>query len=62
MGVVEERLGRDTADVQAGTAELSALNLTQMMKAKDTSVDGLTKGVEFLLKKNGVDYVKGAGS
>ena len=25
MGVVEERLGRDTADVQAGTAELSAL-------------------------------------
>lgn len=33
-----------------------------MMKAKDTSVDGLTKGVEFLLKKNGVDYVKGTGS
>lgn len=32
------------------------------MKAKDTSVDGLTKGVEFLLKKNGVDYVKGTGS
>lgn len=38
------------------------LNLAQMMKAKDTSVDGLTKGVEFLLKKNGVDYVKGTGS
>jgi dihydrolipoamide dehydrogenase len=38
------------------------LNLTQMMKAKDTSVEGLTKGVEFLLKKNGVDYLKGAGS
>lgn len=33
-----------------------------MMKAKDTSVDGLTKGIEFLLKKNGVDYVKGTGS
>lgn len=32
------------------------------MKAKDTSVDGLTKGVEFLLKKNGVDYIKGSGS
>lgn len=32
------------------------------MKAKDTSVDGLTKGIEFLLKKNGVDYVKGTGS
>ncbi|KAJ6114730.1 hypothetical protein N7486_000508 [Penicillium sp. IBT 16267x] len=38
------------------------LNLAQMLKAKETSVDGLTKGVEFLLKKNGVEYVKGAGS
>lgn len=26
------------------------LNLQQMLKAKDTSVEGLTKGVEFLLK------------
>jgi dihydrolipoamide dehydrogenase len=34
------------------------LNLTQMMKAKDTSVDGLTKGIEFLLKKNGVDWCR----
>lgn len=33
-----------------------------MLKAKDQSVEGLTKGVEFLLKKNGVDYIKGAGS
>jgi dihydrolipoamide dehydrogenase len=32
------------------------------MKAKDTAVGGLTKGVEFLLKKNGVEYIKGAGS
>lgn len=38
------------------------LNLEQMMKAKDTSVESLTKGVEFLLKKNGVDYIKGTGS
>ncbi|ROW15731.1 hypothetical protein VPNG_02026 [Cytospora leucostoma] len=38
------------------------LNLAQLMKAKDTSVNGLTKGVEFLLKKNGVDYIKGTGS
>ncbi len=38
------------------------LNLDQMMAAKDTSVDGLTKGIEFLLKKNGVDYVKGTGA
>ena len=38
------------------------LNLKQMMKAKDTSVAGLTKGIEFLFKKNNVEYIKGAGS
>ncbi|KPI35850.1 Dihydrolipoyl dehydrogenase, mitochondrial [Cyphellophora attinorum] len=38
------------------------LNLQQMMKAKDESVAGLTKGVEFLFKKNKVDYIKGTGS
>ncbi|KAJ5885207.1 Dihydrolipoyl dehydrogenase [Penicillium taxi] len=38
------------------------LNLAQMLKAKDTSVDGLTKGIEYLLKKNNVDYIKGSGS
>jgi dihydrolipoamide dehydrogenase len=32
------------------------------MKAKDQSVSGLTKGVEFLFKKNGVEYIKGAGA
>ena len=37
------------------------LNLGQMMKQKDESVAALTKGVEFLLKKNKADYVKGAG-
>lgn len=38
------------------------INLANFMKAKETSVNGLTKGVEFLLKKNGVEYIKGAGS
>lgn len=33
-----------------------------MMKAKETSVSGLTKGIEFLFKKNNVEYVKGTGS
>jgi dihydrolipoamide dehydrogenase len=32
------------------------------MKAKETSVSGLTKGIEYLFKKNGVEYIKGAGS
>ncbi len=38
------------------------LNLEKMMKNKDKAVDVLTKGVEFLLKKNKVSYFKGLGS
>jgi dihydrolipoamide dehydrogenase len=37
------------------------LNLVQMMKQKAESVTALTKGIEFLFKKNKVDWVKGAG-
>jgi dihydrolipoamide dehydrogenase len=37
------------------------LNLTQMMAQKATSVGQLTKGIEFLFKKNKVDWIKGAG-
>ena len=37
------------------------LNLGQMMKQKDESVTALTKGVEFLFRKNKVDWIKGAG-
>ncbi len=37
------------------------LNLPQMMKQKDESVTALTKGIEFLFKKNTVDWIKGAG-
>ena len=38
------------------------LNLSKMMKNKDKAVTILTKGVEFLFKKNKVTYFKGAGS
>ena len=38
------------------------LNLSKMMKNKDKAVTILTKGVEFLLKKNKVTYFKGMGS
>ena len=38
------------------------LNLPKMMKSKDKAVTVLTKGVEFLLKKNKVTYFKGMGS
>src|ERR1700761_7811535 len=38
------------------------LNLPQMMTAKAESVAALVKGVEFLMKKNKVDVLKGWGS
>ena len=38
------------------------LDLSKMMKNKDKAVSILTKGVEFLLKKNKVSYFKGTGS
>ncbi|MDN6860029.1 dihydrolipoyl dehydrogenase [Pseudomonas sp. CAN2814] len=37
------------------------LDLAQMMKQKAESVTALTKGVEFLFRKNKVDWVKGWG-
>ncbi len=37
------------------------LNLSKMMKNKDKAVTILTKGVEFLFKKNKVSYFKGTG-
>jgi dihydrolipoamide dehydrogenase len=38
------------------------INFAQMMKTKEDSVSGLTRGIEGLFKKNGVSYIKGAGS
>ena len=38
------------------------LNLEKMMRNKDKAVTVLTKGVEFLFKKNKVTYLKGMGS
>lgn len=37
------------------------LNLPQMMKQKADSVGALTKGIEFLFKKNKAEWIKGAG-
>ena len=48
------KIGIETGDIK--------LNLSKMMKNKDKAVTVLTKGVEFLLKKNKVDYIKGKGS
>ncbi|MFN0023827.1 MAG: dihydrolipoyl dehydrogenase [Parvularculaceae bacterium] len=38
-----------------------SLNLKAMLKQKDDAVDGLTKGVEFLMKKNKAEVIYGAG-
>ncbi len=38
-----------------------SLNIKKMMKNKEKSVQVLTKGVEFLFKKNKVSYLKGKG-
>jgi dihydrolipoamide dehydrogenase len=38
------------------------LDVGAMMARKDKAVKGLTDGIEFLLKKNKIDYVKGWGS
>ena len=32
-----------------------------MLKSKQTAVTGLTGGIEYLFKKNGVTYIKGWG-
>ncbi len=37
------------------------LNLDQMHRSKNDSVTALTKGIEFLFKKNKVDWLKGRG-
>lgn len=44
-----------------GIEATTKLNLVQMMKAKAESVTALTKGIEFLMKKNKVTYVVGKG-
>ncbi|SDL62306.1 dihydrolipoyl dehydrogenase [Maricaulis salignorans] len=37
------------------------LDLPAMLGHKDETVDGLTKGIEFLFKKNGAEYIRGKG-
>ena len=35
------------------------IDMTQVQARKDKVVSGLTKGIEFLFKKNGIDWIKG---
>jgi dihydrolipoamide dehydrogenase len=54
-----EMAGKDFAEL--GIDVSPKLNLPAMMAQKDGSVGQLTKGVEFLFKKNKVDWIKGDG-
>ena len=49
-----EKIGIETGEIK--------LNLGKMMKNKEKAVTVLTKGIEFLFKKNKVSYFKGKGS
>lgn len=51
---------RGAQDYGISTTGLS-LDLPKLLAQKDAAVDGLTKGIEGLFKKNGVQYVKGYG-
>ena len=47
-----------TLGIEVGAPKL---NLAQMMSQKQDSVNALTKGIEFLFKKNKVDWIRGRG-
>ena len=49
----------DKIGIEVGSLKL---NLPKMMKNKEKAVTVLTKGIEFLFKKNKVTYFKGIGS
>ena len=54
-----EMAGKEFAGL--GIEVTPKLNLAQMMAQKADSVTALTKGIEFLFKKNKVDWVRGRG-
>lgn len=55
-----EAVQKDYADMGIEVTGLK-LNLKTMLAQKDEAVDGLTKGIEFLMKKNKITYYKGKG-
>jgi dihydrolipoamide dehydrogenase len=55
----EAASGKEFANL--GIEVKPTLNLPQMMKQKDESVSALTKGIEFLFRKNKVEWIKGWG-
>jgi dihydrolipoamide dehydrogenase len=56
-----EEAAHELNDHGVGVGAVS-LDLGRMMGRKDKVVGDLTKGIEFLFKKNKVDYLRGAGA
>ena len=55
-----DKAANHLGDLGIKTGKVS-LDLATMMGAKDKTVGELTQGIEFLFKKNKVDYVRGRG-
>lgn len=51
--------GVSIADPATGQALNATIDMNQVHSRKDRIVNGLTKGVEFLFKKNKIDWIKG---
>ena len=56
-----QKAQKEFGDLGIETSNIK-LNLSKMMKSKNKSVIMLTKGVEYLFKKNKITYLKGKGS
>jgi dihydrolipoamide dehydrogenase len=54
-----EKAGKEFGNL--GIEVTPKLNLPKMMAQKDNAVGQLTKGIEFLFRKNRVEWIKGAG-
>src|ERR1700712_3920963 len=55
-----EEAGHSFAKMGIGVSN-PKLDLAALLKFKDEAIDGNTKGVEYLLKKNKIDAVHGTG-
>ena len=49
------------ASLRQGSAQAIAIDMNQVQARKDRIVKGLTGGIEFLFKKNKIDWIKGTG-
>ncbi|HEY7445434.1 MAG TPA: FAD-dependent oxidoreductase, partial [Vicinamibacterales bacterium] len=58
-GVTIGGTGSPDGTAQSPASTSVGINMSQVQARKDRIVTGLTKGVEFLFKKNKIDWIKG---